>query len=178
MRDRSLCQAPADGAGGAPAQIRPVMTQAALDRVGRSMAAARLLLATRGGLTPYVPFVDDGSELVICDRAADRFARLQVKTRSPGDVTQAGTVPFDVTTGTRGVGPGALFLGLLLGAEEHIIDLAWLIPIAALDAPREGAPMLRVAPGIDGAETDAYGAYRCATMARAAQVIEAHLRAG
>ncbi|MGA9795916.1 MAG: hypothetical protein WBQ17_10335 [Rhizomicrobium sp.] len=107
--------------------------------IGESIAAAGLMLASGGQLSPYRPVADDdGADLLLVDKLSRSIVQLQVKCRAKADDSKAETVQFDVRLNTFSENAKGYVLGLLL--DGTVMRKAWLIPLAELRSVARTTP--------------------------------------
>ena len=156
------------GAANTPYALTPTQ----VGRIAESLVSAGLTLASGGRLSCFVPLADDdGTDLVVVDKATDRLARIQIKSRRAPEATP-GTTQFDLRTTTFRAVADNWLLCVLLDAGAGRIWRAWLIPateVADVAPPKGGKHMLR--PNPSPASRDRYAAFRMEHLAAVAAAL-------
>lgn len=142
------------------------MPTSQIGKLGETLFATQLMLASGGRLSPFLPLVDDdGVDLILFDKVTAAALTIQVKTRTQVDNEKAQTVEFNVRRATFTDRTGAYTLGILLGERGQDIRSAWLIPNAKLEAMSNGKrDKFVLTPSAKATSRDRYAEYRCADM--------------
>lgn len=142
-----------------------------IGKIGESLAASQLMLASRGRLAPFLPLADDdGVDLLLLDKVTAAALAIQVKSRTRVDSARARTVEFNVRRATFAPRAGAYTLCLLLDAAGQGggqgVEAAWLLPNTELEAVSScKTEKLVLTPSAKAGSRDRYAPYRCADLA-------------
>ena len=112
-----------------PAPRAGALTSNQIGKIGETLVASQLMLASGGRLSPFLPLADDdGVDLVLLDKVTAAALTIQVKTRTAVDDKKAETVEFDVRLATFANRANAYTLAILLDEAGQGIRSAWLVP--------------------------------------------------
>jgi len=128
--------------------------------MGECLAAAGILNASAGRLSPFKPIADDdGMDLLLFDKQTRIPIPLQIKCRRNFDDPKAQTLQFDVRLKTfTQEGEGYLLCLKLSGAA---IETLWLIPARELPAiARQSPTHLVLVPSAKPNSKDRYSPFR------------------
>src|SRR6266403_530110 len=139
-------------------QLRLTTTQ--IGAVGESVVAVGLMLASGGRLSPFKPIADDdGTDLLVVDKATRRIIPIQVKSRTKVDDARAETVQFDVRLKTFARDGAGYILAVLL--DDGNLKTAWLIPSRQLpEVTRETEEKLIIVASAKSTANDKCRPYR------------------
>ena len=151
--------------------ILRTLTTSQIGKVGESLAASQLMLASGGRLSPFLPLADDdGIDLVLLDKVTAAALTIQVKSRTRVDDKKAQTVEFNVRLATFAARANAYMLGLLFDETGQGIQTAWLVPNAELEQVSNRRPdKLVLTPSAKSTSNDRYTPYRCRSIAEVCQ---------
>src|SRR5437762_877639 len=132
------------------------LTSTQIGAVGESVVAVGLMLASRGQLSPFKPIADDdGTDLLIVNKATRRIIPIQVKSRTKFDAPAAQTVQFDVRLKTFTAEGDGYLLAVLL--DNGTLKAAWLIPSRQLgEVARPAADKLVIVASAKPGSKDRY----------------------
>ena len=117
-----------------PAPGMRALTTSQIGKIGESLAASQLMLASGGRLSPFLPLADDdGIDLVLLDNVTAAALTIQVKSRTGVDNEKAQTVEFNVRLATFAARADAYMLALLFDEAGQGIRMAWLVPNVELE---------------------------------------------
>ena len=142
------------------------LTTSQIGKIGETLVASQLMLASGGRLSPFLPLADDdGVDLVLLDKVTAAALTIQVKSRTRVDNKKAQTVEFNVRRATFTNQPHAYMLGILLDEAGQGIRSAWLVPNTALEDVSNRKPdKLVLTPSAKPTSNDRYTPYRCRTL--------------
>ena len=143
------------------------LTTSQIGKIGETLVASQLMLASGGRLSPFLPLADDdGIDLVLLDKVTAAALTIQVKSRTGVDNEKAQTVEFNVRLATFAARADAYMLGLLFDEAGQGIRTAWLVPNTALEDVSNRRPdKLVLTPSAKPTSNDRYTPYRCRTLA-------------
>ncbi len=144
------------------------LTTSQIGKIGETLVASQLMLASGGRLSPFLPLADDdGIDLVLLDKVTAAALTIQVKSRTGVDNEKAQTVEFDVRLATFSARADAYMLALLLDEAGQGIRSAWLVPNAELErVSNRKRDKLVITPSAKTTSNDRYAPYRCRTFAQ------------
>ncbi len=150
-----------------PAPRAGALTSNQIGKIGETLVASQLMLASGGRLSPFLPLADDdGIDLVLLDKVTATALTIQVKSRTGVDNEKAQTVEFNVRLATFAARTDAYMLGLLFDEAGQGIRTAWLVPNTALEDVSICKPdKLVLTPSAKPTSNDRYTPYRCHTLA-------------
>ncbi len=153
------------------------MTQTQIGTIGEVTAAAQLMLASDGRLSPFLPFADDdGIDLIVYDKVTGISLPVQVKARTSAKLGKSDTVVFDVRRKTFSEHAESFPLAILLNMTGGLILRAWLIPMSELSTvARVKAEKLSITPSAKEESNDRCAPYRCRDMAEVTERLIRHL---
>ncbi len=141
--------------------------------IGECLAAAGILEASGGRLSPFKPIADDGGlDLLLLDKESWRPIPLQIKARRKFDNEKAKTVQFDLRRKTYSESRGGYLLCIKLAGLA--IEAFWLFPMADLSNLARPTPThLVVVASAKASAKDRYTPYRMTSFAEvAARLLE------
>lgn len=149
------------------------LTSTQIGRIGESLVASQLMLASAGRLSPFAPVADDdGTDLVLVDKATGALCRLQVKSRIAPATAPPPYVQFDVRLKTFTPRAYSYILAVLLDREAVTIWRAWLIPTGEIEGvAKRRTGNLVITPNPSPASADRYTPWRCRGMREVAERI-------
>lgn len=158
-----------------PPETRLTTTQ--VGAIAEALVACQLMLASDGRLSTFTPIADDdGTDLVVVDKATGRQLRLQIKTWRASAADPPRTVQFDVRRKTFIPHADSFILGTVLDPETASIWRAWLLPSQELESVASGhADKLALAPSPSETSSDRYTPYRCLSIHEVAVRLMGHL---
>ena len=165
--NRSLKPAPRAGA----------LTSNQIGKIGETLVASQLMLASGGRLSPFLPLADDdGVDLVLLDKVTAAALTIQVKSRTDVDDKKAETVEFDVRLATFANRANAYTLAILLDEAGQGIRSAWLVPNTELEhVSNRKRDKLVITPSAKASSNDRYTPYRCHSLAQVCERLLATL---
>lgn len=138
--------------------------------IGEAMAGVQLMLASGGRLTPFRPVADDdGTDLLVLDKATGRVSKVQVKARFAARSLPPATVQFDVRLSTFAAQIDNWLLAILVDPVDGAIWSSWMIPSQTLrNIAMPRGDKLVITPSPTATSRDRYAAWRQQGMADAA----------
>lgn len=142
------------------------LTSSQIGKVGETLTATQLMLASGGRLSPFLPLTDDdGVDLILFDKVTAVALTIQVKARTAVDDERAQTVEFNVRRTTFTHRMGAYTLAILLDEAGHGVRSVWLIPNRELEAvSTRKRDKLVLTPSSKATSNDRYAPYRCGDL--------------
>ena len=163
-----------------PAPRAGALTSVQISKIGETLVASQLMLASGGRLSPFLPLADDdGVDLVLLDKVTAAALTIQVKTRTAVDDKKAETVEFDVRLATFANRANAYTLAILLDEAGQGIRSAWLVPNTELEhVSNRKRDKLMITPSAKASSNDRYTPYRCHSLAQVCERLLAALDGG
>ena len=151
-----------------PAPNLGMLTTSQIGKIGETLVASQLMLASGGRLSPFLPLADDdGVDLILLDKVTAAALTIQVKCRTGVDNEKAQTVEFNVRLATFAARADAYMLGLLLDEAGRGIRSAWLVPNTELEhVSNRKRDKLVLTPSAKSTSNDRYAPYRCGGLAQ------------
>lgn len=142
------------------------LTSSQIGKIGETLAASQLMLASGGRLSPFLPLADDdGVDLVLLDKVTSAALTIQVKSRTRVDNKKAQTVEFNVRLATFSSRPNAYILNLLLDEAGQGIQTAWLVPTTEVEQVANRKPdKLVLVASAKPTSNDRHTPYRCTSF--------------
>ena len=118
--------------------LKPTSTQ--IGAIAENLVVNALVLRSRGRFAPFSPFADgEGIDVLVYDKVTGSVIPLQVKARTVAlkkrkSEDRGNIVHFEVREVAMRKNRRTYLLAVLLGQQATIIDTAWLIPLAKLEA--------------------------------------------
>ncbi len=160
----------------APTRAR-ALTSSQIGKIGETLVASQLMLASGGRLSPFLPLADDdGVDLILLDKVTAAALTIQVKSRTGVDDEKAQTVEFNVRLATFASRADAYVLGLLLDEAGQGIRSAWLVPNTELEhVSNRKRDKLVMTPSARASSNDRYTPYRCGSLTQVCERLLATL---
>lgn len=145
-------------------------TSGQLGAAAELITAARLMLASAGRLSCFIPLIDDDAiDLLVRDRVTGAAAGLQVKSWTFRDGDRPRTVQFDIRKATWREDPGLYLLAVAIDGATALPETVWLIPSAEVAGVANHYPdRMTLTPSPRADSRDRYTRYRL-TMREAAE---------
>jgi hypothetical protein len=131
--------------------------------IAEAIVAAQLMLVSNGRLSPFKPIADDdGTDLLLMDKADGRVLVVQVKARFADQERPPPTVQFDTRIATFKEAAPNYLLAILIDPLNGALWRAWLIPsgdLRAISASKGGKLVITPNPALHS--QDRYSDWRC-----------------
>jgi len=103
--------------------------------VAENIVASRIISASRGRLSPFLPVADDGGvDLLVFDKKTQSALPVQVKSRTVTVKGQGRRVRFQIRKSTFSELPGMMVLGMFFDWQSQQPRWMWLLPGDAIAA--------------------------------------------
>jgi len=108
-------------------------TSTQIGKAIEALVASTLMLASKGRLSPFLPFADDdGLDLLLFDKLTGRVIQFRSKGRTGTDAASHATVEFNVRKKTLSTRSDAMLLAVLVDINNARLEQSWLIPMTEL----------------------------------------------
>ncbi|MBA7680798.1 hypothetical protein ES703_89119 [subsurface metagenome] len=144
------------------------VTATQIGAIGENLVAIRLMLESKGRLSPCKPVADDaGIDFLVYDKKTGSAVALQIKTRTKTIKRYPKLVQFVVRKATLKKVQNTFIVAVLfdLTIGELNVRRAWLIPISEfLRVAMKRTEYYVIHPSIDLRSQDKYLPYRCKNL--------------
>lgn len=139
------------------------LTATQVGAVGVQVVASRIIQASDGRLSPFLPVADDGGvDLLIFDKKTRRALPVQIKSRTLTLKRYPKVVHFQIRKKTFSEMPGSVVVAMLFDWETQQPRCIWLLPANAVarNARTQRANYV-LRPSIAPHSRDQWTPYRC-----------------